>query len=327
MSNASQAPSQTFGFILVPGFALMSYASAVEPLRAANLLAGRDLYRVEAFSLDGAPAAASGGVLVPASGLPSKAGDLHTVFVCAGGSPSDWNVAPVLACLRQLAREGIRIGGISGGPYLMAAAGLLEGRDFTIHWEHAPALIEAFPGLEPRQARYVLAPGRITCGGGVAPLDLMHALISERMGPDFAMKVSDWFLHSHVESSGAPQRASLTERYGVRHPALLAVLDKMAATVEAPLPRSVMAAFAGISTRHLDRLFSVNLASSYQKEYRTLRLDHARRLLRQSPLSISEIAFATGFSSAGQFSRAYREAFSLTPREDRRYTRPSLEGK
>jgi transcriptional regulator GlxA family with amidase domain len=308
---------QNIGFILIPGFALMSYASAIEPLRAANLLAGKEIYRLSSHVPDGDMAQSSSGIPVPSQPLPRRGSRLHTVFVCAGGSPVDWNVPAVLACLRQLAREGVRIGGISGGPYLMAAAGLLRDRDFTIHWEHAPALMEAFPDLVPRQARYVLDGNRITCGGGVAPLDMMHALTSERMGSDFARRVSDWYLHTHVEAPGAPQRASLAERYRVNNPGLLTVLEKMEATIEAPLDRRAMAALAGVSPRHLDRLFSSLMQSSFLVEYRKLRLNHARRLLLQSPLSISEIAFATGFSSAGHFSRSYREAFGEAPRQGR----------
>lgn len=314
---------QKIGFILIPGFALMSYASAVEPLRAANLLAGRDIYALSAHVVEGNAGMTSSGIPVPATPLPGRGAGFHTVFVCAGGTPVDWNVPAVLACLRQLARDGVRIGGISGGPYLMAAAGLLEDRDFTIHWEHAPALVEAFPRLAPRQARYVLDGNRITCGGGVAPLDMMHALISERMGSDFARRVSDWYLHTQVESSGAPQRASLAERYGVNHPGLLMVLEKMEATIEAPLDRQAMAKLASVSPRHLDRLFSSQMGSSFLFEYRKLRLDHARRLLQQSPLSISEIAFATGFSSAGHFARTYRAAFGEPPRAHRQSVVPT----
>ena len=110
--------------------------------------------------------------------------------------------------LRRLAGEGVRVGGISGGPYVLAEAGLLKGRRFTIHWEHAPALAEAFPDLRPEQARFVIDGARITCGGGVAPLDLMHALIAERMGADFARRVSDWFLHTQV-APGAGSAARL----------------------------------------------------------------------------------------------------------------------
>lgn len=309
--------TQEIGFILLPQFALMSFASASEPLRAANLIAGKPLYKLRFFSLDGKPAHSSGGADVPAEPLPRHGEQLHTLFVCAGGDPRQGLEPAVLSCLRVLAREGVRIGGISGGPYLMAAAGLLKDKRFTIHWEHAPALREAFPDLEPTPARFVIDGNRITCGGGIAPLDMMHALISERLGADFARRVSDWYLHTQVGAPVAPQRASLAERYSIHHPLLLTVLEKMQTTLEAPLSRAAMARFAGITPRHLDRLFSSHANTSFATEYRRLRLEHGRRLLQQSALSISEIAISTGFSSAGHFSRLYRQAFGVAPREAR----------
>nr|WP_316650822.1 GlxA family transcriptional regulator [uncultured Gellertiella sp.] len=317
MNQTSDRQVQEIGFILLPGFALMSYASASEPLRAANLIAGREIYRVSAFTPDGGAGVASSGAQVPAGPLPRHAGSLHTVFVCAGGDPRSWNEPSVLATLRVLSREGVRIGGISGGPYLMAAAGLLRDRHFTIHWEHAPALKEAFPELDPEPARFVLDGNRITCGGGIAPLDMMHAMIAERLGADFARRVSDWYLHTQVGAPVAPQRASLAERYQIHHPVLLSVLEKMQTTLEMPLSRASMARFAGITPRHLDRLFATHAQTSFAAEYRRLRLDHARRLLKQSALSISEIALSTGFSSPGHFSRLYARAYGLTPRAAR----------
>lgn len=308
---------QKIGFILVPGFALMSYASATEPLRAANLIASREIYRLSLFSADGSAVSSSSGAIVPADPLPSRGAGLDMVFVCAGGSPRDWHHPAVHACLRQLSREGVRIGGISGGPYLLAAAGLLAGRDFTIHWEHAPALLEAFPDLTPRQARFVIDGNRITCGGGVAPLDMMHALIAEHMGADFARRVSDWYLHTEIGEPAAPQRASLAERYGLHHPGLLSVLAKMEETIETPLDRAAMARIAGVTARHLDRLFATHLGTTFLEQYRRIRLQQALRLLRQSPLSISEIAVATGFSSAGHFSRLFRETYGRAPRDMR----------
>ncbi|RKD50913.1 AraC family transcriptional regulator with amidase-like domain [Rhizobium sp. WW_1] len=296
----------------------MSFASASEPLRAANLLTGREIYRQTNFSPDGGPSLSSGGVPVPAGPLPGRGSDLGTVFVCAGGSVRDWHYPAVLACLRQLARDGVRIGGISGGSYLLAAAGLLAERDFTIHWEYAPALLEAFPTLSPRQARFVVDGNRITCGGGIASLDMMHVLITERMGADFARRVSDWYLQTEVGEPAAPQRGSLAERYGVHHPGLLSVLKKMEETIEMPLDRAAMARIAGVTPRHLDRLFATHLGSTFLKQYRRIRLQHARRLLEQSPLSISEIAVATGFSSGAHFSRTYRSLYGVAPGDTRR---------
>jgi len=316
MAVANDRLVQRMGFLLVPGFALMSFASATEPLRAANLLAGRDLFAALPLSVDGGGVASSSGALVPCTALEDLP-PLDTIFVCAGGDPSSWRMPEIIAILKRLALRGVRVGGISGGPYLMAAAGLLEGRDFTIHWEHAPALIEAFPTLSPRQARFVLDGNRVTCGGGVAPLDMMHALIAERMGDDFARRVSDWFLHIAVAEPSAPQRGSVAERYGVHHPVLVNMLQKMEATIELPLDRKSMAALAGISERHLDRLFTQHMHASFRTVYRDLRLAQARRLLRQSPLPLSEIAFATGFSSASHFSRCFKQKHGVTPRSAR----------
>lgn len=311
MSDRNLRTNQHFGFLLLPRFALMSFAAATEPLRAANLLAGLPLYRVSTFSGDGRAVEASNGVSFPCAPLPERG--LHTLFVCAGGGPEDWRQPALLADLRRLARLGVRLGGISGGAFVLAEAGLLAGRDFTIHWEHAPALVEAFPDLSPRPARFVLDGDRITCGGGVAPLDMMHALIAGRMGAGFARRVSDWYLHTAISDPGDPQRASAAERFGTHHPALLAALESMEAAIEAPLTRTAVARAAGVGVRHLDRLFATELGTTWRAAYGRLRLAEAARLLRQSPLSLAQIAFATGFSSASHFSRAFREVHGHPP--------------
>jgi len=310
--RAAATDIREIGFLLLPGFALMSFAAATEPYRAANLLARRALYRLRFFG-EANRISASGGALMPAEPLSGAGSGLDVLFTCAGGSPADWRSERVDACLRRLASEGVRLGGISGGPYVLAAAGLMKGRRFTIHWEHAPALVEAFPDLKPERARFVIDGDRLTCGGGIAPLDMMYALIAESMGEDFARRVSDWFLHTEIGASGGPQRSSTAERYHAYHSALVKALDKMAATVEAPLSRASMARFVGISERHLDRLFAERVGATFAAEYRELRLQHALTLLQQSPLRVSEIAFATGFSSAGHLSRRFKERFGESP--------------
>lgn len=310
--------TQHIGFLLVPNFALLSYAAATEPLRASNLLSGSRLYETVRLSADGKPVRSSSGIAFDCECIASVGERCHAIFVCAGGGPEDWaNQETAVATLRRLSRQGVRVGSISSGSFVLVAAGLLDDRDFTIHWEHAPLLRETFPHLAPRHARYVLDRDRMTCGGGVAPLDMMHALIGERMGSNFARKVSDWFLHTAVAEPTAPQRGSTAERFGTNHPILLSVLEKMEATIDRPLSRFTMAAYAGISERHLDRLFTTRLGKSFLATYVEIRLHYARRLLEQSPLSVSEIAFATGFSSAAHFARRFTLMFGQTPRKAR----------
>ena len=112
-----QARAQSVGFLLVSGFALMSYAAAVEPLRAANLISGKPLYRWWHAAPGGKPVMASNGLaIIPDIGVGTDR-EVSMLFVCAGGNPATFNDKQVFAWLRKLARRGVTIGGISGGPY------------------------------------------------------------------------------------------------------------------------------------------------------------------------------------------------------------------
>lgn len=317
-AGVSSARCQTIGFVLLPGFALMSFAAASEPLRAANLLAGRPVYAVRCFSPAGGPVRASSGTIAETRPLREAGGELFALLICAGGEPRDWQDRQLSAELRRLSRSGIRLGGISGGAFVLADAGLLAKREFTIHWEHAAALKEAFPDLDPTPARYVIDRDRLTCGGGVAPLDMMHALIAERMGRAFARRVSDWFLHTAIGEAAGPQRGSLAERYGTHHPALIAALERLETAIETPPSRAELARLVGVSPRQLQRLFATHLGRGILEVSRELRLAEAMRLLRQSPLSVAEIAVATGFANASHLARAVRTATGQTPTALRR---------
>jgi len=312
------------GFLLVPDFALLPYASAIEPLRAANRLSGRPLYRWSHVSIDGAPAPASNGVAIAADASVGAELRLDYLFVCAGGNPALFQHQPTFAWLRQLARRGVRIGGVSGGPYLLARANLLSGYRFTIHWEHAPALLEEYPDLDLRRSLYEIDRDRLTCSGGTAPLDMMHAVIAREHGSELALAVSEWFLQTHVREGAGPQRMPLRERLGIAHAPLLRVIARMEQTIETPEPREVLARLANISLRQLERLFRQHLGRSLGEHYLGLRLDRARDLLRQTSLSILETALACGFASASHFSRSYRERFGHPPRAERlQETRPA----
>jgi transcriptional regulator GlxA family with amidase domain len=309
---------QTVGFLLVPGFALMSYASAVEPLRAANLLADQELYRWVHISPGPATVAASCGATVP---CPVKAGDavaLDLLLVCAGGRPTSFRDRKTLQWLKALAGRGVRIGGVSGGPMILAKAGIMDGYHMTVHWEHAPAVAEAYPNILLTRSIYIMDRNRLTCAGGTAPLDMMHALIAERHGPKLARRVSDWFMHTDIRPAQSAQRVSAALRHGVHDARLAAALELMDSHPGEPLTRRETARRVGVSTRQLDRLFADKLGMGYAGHYRRVRLERARDLLQQSAVPIIEIALGCGFSSASHLGRAYRAAFGVTPAVERR---------
>ncbi len=317
MLKITDKPSQTFAFLLVDGFALMSFASAIEPLRAANTIAERELYRFVSVSIDGKPATSSIGAQMPCQMAVGDPIDADTLIVCAGGRPWDIQDRKTLGWIRQLSRRGVRIGGVSGGPYVLARAGIMEGRHMTIHWEHAPALSEEYPELLLTRSRYIIDRDRLTCAGGIAALDMMHAIIAEDQGKLFAIQVSDWFLHRDVALASSPQRASLTQRYGIHRQDIIHALEIMESNIATPLDRATVASRVHLSTRQLDRLFASLLGTSFADHYRTIRLERARNLLLQSTLPITEVALACGFANASHFSRAYSAMFSIAPRRDR----------
>ena len=313
----TQESLQTVGFLLVPGFALMSYTAAVEPLRAANLISGRELYRWWQAAPGGKPVMASNGLaIIPDCGT-NKEREADMVFVCAGGNPAIFDDRSVFAWLRRLARKGVTIGGISGGPYVLAKAGLLDQRRATLHWEHLPAFREAFPDVALVPSLFEIDGNRITCSGGISALDMMVALIERDHGRQLAAAVGDWFLHTHIREGFGPQRMDLRYRLGVADEKLLFVLRAMETSIETPQPRPSLARSAGISLRQLERLFRRHVGHGIHSHYRWLRLARARQLLRETTLPVLDVALATGFASSSQFARAYSRAFGESPSRTR----------
>jgi transcriptional regulator GlxA family with amidase domain len=312
-----QARAQSVGFLLVPGFALMSYAAAVEPLRAANLISGKPLYRWWHAAPGGKPVMASNGLaIIPDAGVGTDR-DVDMLFVCAGGNPATFNDRQVFAWLRKLARRGVTIGGISGGPYILARAGLLDGRRVTLHWEHQPAFSEAFPDTSVTPSLFEIDGNRITCSGGISALDMMVALIERDHGRQLAAAVGDWFLHTHIREGVGPQRMDLRLRLGIADEKLLRVLRRMEGNIEAPQSRAELARIAGVSVRQLERLFRRHLGHGIHRQYSSMRLERARQLLRETTLPVLDVAIATGFSSSSQFARAYKRTFGEPPSRTR----------
>ncbi|MEG9500257.1 MAG: GlxA family transcriptional regulator [Methylorubrum extorquens] len=295
------------GFILVPDFPLMAYTAAVEPLRAANTLSGYKLYEWwHAAPGGGAVRASSGVAVLTEVEVGSAAQRADRIFVCAGGNPAAFDDPDLFAWLRDLARRGATIGGISGGPYLLARAGLLAGRRCTLHWEHVPAFEERYPEIDVVRSLFEIQGDRVTCSGGIAALDLMLNLIERDHGPGLAAGVSDWFLHNQIREGLSPQRMDLRQRFGVRDPRLLRALAAMEGHLDAPLSRAALADLARVSVRQLERLFRDLLGRGLHRHYLDLRLNRAQQLRRESALSASEIAAATGFASADELSRVER---------------------
>jgi transcriptional regulator GlxA family with amidase domain len=315
MSVPPTGPAKV-GFLMIDGFALMSFASAVEPLRAANILSGRRLYEWFHVSVDGKAINSSSGLSIKPDCKITTEQPFDIVLVCAGGNPTRFSDRATMTWLRGLGRRGVAIGGISGGPFILARARVLDGYRCTIHWEHVPAFVEAFPRLQLTRSLFEIDRDRMTCGGGVAGLDMMHALIRRDHGQELALRISDWFLQANIRLGDASQRAH-RRIGGLGHPKLLSAIDLMERRQREPASRAEIARAAGLSVRQLERLFATHLKSSIERHYLTIRLHRARTLLRQTALAVTQIGAECGFLSPSHFSRAYKQRFARTPSADR----------
>ncbi len=317
-SDQSQTYSgKTIGLLLIDGFALMSYASVIEPFRAANVLAGRQLYRWTHVSVDGRPVRASNGASILADHAVGARIKCDTLFVFAAGDPAEFSDTKTFAWLRHLARSNVWLAGVSGGPFLLARAGLLDGYRATIHWDHRPAFLEAFPTLAIDPGLYVIDRRRLTCAGGTAGLDLAIELIEREHGHKLAAQVSEWFIRTDPRPADKSQRLSLRERVGVNNDRILRVLARMEATLEEPAALKDLAKLAGVSQRQLERLFSAHLRETVAECYLRIRLEKSSELLRKTGASVTAIGTACGFQSSSHFSRAFKARYGKTPSAER----------
>lgn len=300
-------------YLMIDGFALMSYAPVIEPFRAANRLSGKALYEWRHYSPNGGSAKASNGISFPVDGAIASLEGADVLFVCAGGNPALFRDAPTLQALRRAARFGTTVAGVSGGPFVLARAGLLDDVRCTIHWEHEDAFVETFDRPRLERGLFVIDGNRVTCAGGIAGLDLAAVLIARDHGSELADKVSDWYIQTEQRQAGRSQRHSIIQRYRITHPGLEKVLVAMEANVAEPLERNELADIANVSVRQLDRLFNQYIGTSIAAHAQALKLELAYRLLVETSGSITEISAASGFASQSHFSRSFARKFGTNP--------------
>jgi transcriptional regulator GlxA family with amidase domain len=308
---------QSIGFVLLPRFSMIALACAIEPMRLANRISGKSLYRWPTFSLDGQPVQASNGMDFGVGGDLEAAAQLHTVALVAGVDAGRIEDKRLYAWLRRMDRQGADLGGICTATTVLAKAGMLDGYQCTIHWENLAGFVEAFPELEVTDELFEIDRHRFTCAGGTAAADMMLNTIALQHGQELATQVADQFMHERIRDQSDHQRMGLRARLGVRHPKLLSIIATMEENLEEPLSRSQLARAAGLSTRQLERLFRKYLGRSPARYYLELRLNRARLLLVQTEMSVIDVALACGFVSASHFSKCYRDFFGRTPRKER----------
>lgn len=316
-SSKSSIKCSHVGFLLQPNFTMLALSACIEPMRMANQLSGETLYRWTILSEDGRSVVASDGLKIEVDSCISNHVSFDTVLVCGGVDIKGTITRKTLSWLTHLARCNIVLGGICTGSYLLAKAGLLDGYQCTIHWELLASWQEEFPFLHSSNQLFITDRDRITCAGGTAPIDMMLQLVTKEYGKELSMAISDMFAHENIRDESDKQRIPLQHIVGASQSKLQEVVALMEANIEEVLCLDELANFVDLSRRQLERLFQKYLHCSPHRYYLQLRLTRARQLLKQTSMSIIEVAIACGFVSTPHFSKCYRNSFSIPPRDER----------
>jgi transcriptional regulator GlxA family with amidase domain len=311
------SPPKRYIFVLMDEFTMLSFACAVEALRIANRVSGKQHYTWVLMSEDGAPVNCSNGVAFSVDAPLGDVGRDDVVLLCSGLDVQKATTKRLVNWLRRESRKGAVFGGLCTAAYTLAVAGLLNGKRATIHWENHDSFTEAFDEVELTKSVFVMDGNRMSTAGGTASIDLMLKLIAEDHGEALASEVADQLIYSQIRTDQDTQRLSVPTRIGVRHPKLSAVIQIMEQNLEEPISPAVLAKDVGLSTRQLERLFRRYLNRSPKRYYMELRLSKARNLLMQTDMSVINVALACGFASPSHFSKCYRAHYDTTPYRER----------
>ncbi|MFC4336814.1 GlxA family transcriptional regulator [Salininema proteolyticum] len=299
-------------FVLFDGVKMLDVTGPAEVFAEAGKF-GAD-YELRYASVSGEPVRTSIGTRFAVDTAADRVADTDTLIVSGGDDLVDHPIPRgLLDAVRRLGPRSRRLVSICTGSFILAGAGLLDGRRATTHWRHADLLARAHPAIRVRpDALFVEDRGVYTSAGVSAGIDLALALVEADHGPDLARDVARNLVMFMQRPGGQSQFSEPLAIRPPRTPALRAVVDLVAAEPARAHTTSSLARVAGVSPRHLTRLFAAELGVSPARFVERTRLDHAKRLL-DGGHSVSQAARASGFGSPETLRRTFVARFGIPP--------------
>lgn len=305
------------GFLLIENFTLIALATAVEPLRMANQLAGTELYSWKLLTFEGEAARASDGITMVPDGSIQEEHRFDMVIVVAGIDVTRSFSRKEVNWLKQMGRRHVVMGAVCTGAYVLASANLLDGHPCSAHWECLEAMQEDFPRVQTNNRLFTVGRERMTCTGGTVPMHMMLSFLARRHGQELSNAISHMFVCDRVREESEQQPMPMHPRLACAQPKLAEAAQLMESNIEEPIELQELATLARISRRQLERLFLKHVGCTPSRYYLRVRLNRARRLLKQTSCSIVEIASMCGFVSATHVSRCYRKTMGRAPKYER----------
>jgi transcriptional regulator GlxA family with amidase domain len=308
------------GVLVFPDFQLLDAAGPISVFEIAARFAG-SAPSIKVLAVTPGPVRSSSGVELLARGL-KPSGAISTLIVAGGeGVEAAARCEKTLAFVRAIAKRGVRIASVCSGAYILAEAGVLDGRRATTHWRRTRHFLSAYPKIKLEPDRIFVRDGSIWSSAGIsAGIDLALALVAEDFGDEIAQKTARQLVLYQRRSGGQSQFSSLLElkapsgRFG-------ALLTWAREHLDAPLTVEDLAEQAGMSSRHFARAFIAETGTTPSKAIERLRIEVARQRVQSSSEAIERVAESTGFRDPERMRRAFIRAFGQPPQSLRRAAR------
>ena len=318
-------------FVTYPGITALDLVGPHEVFTAAAQVAQRtaresDAYRVEVASITPGPLQTTRGLVVVADrALASIRGRIDTLVVVGGeGAQAASNDRELVGWIGRAARRSRRVASVCTGAFLLAAAGVLDGRRATTHWRACGELARDYPGITVDPDPIFVRDGNVWTSAGVtAGMDLALALVDDDLGRDVALMTARQLVLFVQRPGGQSQFSAqlggqLAERNPLRelqqwiseHPDEDHSVDRLAARV-------------AMSPRHFARVFRDEIGSTPAAYVERVRVEVARRLLETTALAAPDVARAAGFGTTETLRRAFARRVGVSPNEYRDRFRPS----
>jgi transcriptional regulator GlxA family with amidase domain len=300
---------------------MMSLASALDPMRAANRIANRSLFEWQLATLNGKAARLTCEIPIEPDTTLDETSSGDMLIIIASFHQQRHAGPAHLRLIKRLARNFSAVGGIEAGSWILARCGLLDNRAATTHWEDLEDFQDRFPQVKLRSDRFVIDGKFFTTGGASPTFDFMLYLIRMRYGYPLAIEVSSVFIYDGVHSATDTQPLVSLGMLENSEPRIAAAIHVMEQHIDEPVAIETIASQINLSIRMLEYLFRQTLDMSPAAYYRRLRLQTARRMVVDTRLQLQEIAIRTGFNSLSSFSRGFKNHYQQTPGDCRRLAR------
>lgn len=308
-------------FVAYPDIQALDLIGPLEVFSMANRLsAGGDKYAMEVLSPDGGAIRATSGVeLATHRGIADCRGTIDTLVVVGGeGVARAIEDDRLIAWIRSVARKSRRVASVCSGSFLLAQAGLLDGRRATTHWSACARLTQLFPTITVDPDPIFIRDENVWTSAGVtAGMDLALALVEEDLGPELARAIARVLVLFVQRSGGQAQFSVQLAAQHPERPALAELESWVADHIRDDLSVPVLAARACMSVRNFSRRFARELGITPASYVEAVRVEAAKRLLETTGRGLEDIAEVCGFGTVETMHRSFKRTVKVTPGEYR----------